>query len=58
MIFLWAEAGKDQYGNFLWLNRMRGNENYTVVSKYYKIDEYNFGHDLDIYKMGSDCELF
>lgn len=58
VIFLWTEAGKDQYGNFLWLKRMRDNGDYTVISKYNETDEYNFGHDLDRYTMGSDCELF
>ena len=58
VIFLWTEAGKDQYGNFLWLKRMSDNGDYTVVSKYNESSEYYFGHDLDRYTMGSDCELF
>ena len=55
---LWIEAGKDSGGNYLWIERMRDNGDYTVVSKYNEISEYYFGHDLDIYTMGSDCELF
>lgn len=56
--FLWSATEKDQYGNFLWLKRMSDNGDYAVVSKYNEDSEYYFGHDLDIYKMGSDCELF
>lgn len=56
--FLWSETGKDQCGNFLWLKRMSDNGDYTVVSKYNESSEYYFGHDLDRYTMGSDCELF
>lgn len=55
---LWTEAGKDSGGNYLWLERMRDNGDYTVVSKYNEISEYYFGHDLARYTMGSDCELF
>lgn len=56
--FLWSETEKDQCGNFLWLKRMSDNGDYTVVSKYNESSEYYFGHDLDRYTMGSDCELF
>lgn len=56
--FLWSEAGKDSDGNYLWIKRMSDNGDYTVVSKYNEISEYYFGHDLDRYTMGSDCELF
>lgn len=56
--FLWSATEKDQGGNFLWLKRMRDNGDYTVVSKYNESSEYYFGHDLNRYTMGSDCELF
>lgn len=56
--FLWSATEKDHCGSFLWLNRMRDNGDYTVVSKFNESSEYYFGHDLDRYTMGSDCELF
>ena len=56
--FLWSETKKDQRGSLLWIERMRDNGDYTVVSKYNESSEYYFGHDLDRYTMGSDCELF
>ena len=57
MDFLWLEAGKECYGNRLWIERMKENGDYNVPCRD-DLGEKYFRSDLDRYTMGSDCELF
>ena len=55
--FLWTETRKGCYANYLWVERMKDNGDYTVPSND-DIEEHYYYQDLDRYTMGSDCELF
>lgn len=55
--YLWLNLGKECYGDHLWLSRMCDNGD-CEISCFDDIAEFNFGHDLDRYNMGSDCQLF